>query len=103
MLGNPCDMERIMSIAEKYRLHIIEDCCQALGGSYRGRKLGSYGALGAFSLNNYKVINSGDGGLLVSSDQDLYERAFAFHDQGHFPLRKGVEIGNRTLIGSTCA
>jgi 8-amino-3,8-dideoxy-alpha-D-manno-octulosonate transaminase len=99
MLGNPCDMERILSLAEKYRLHVIEDCCQALGGSYRGRKLGSYGALGTFSLNTYKVINSGDGGLLVTSDQDLYERAFAFHDQGHLPLRKGVEIGNRTLIG----
>jgi dTDP-4-amino-4,6-dideoxygalactose transaminase len=99
MLGNPCDMERIMSLAKKYRLHVIEDCCQALGGSYRGRKLGGYGAFGAFSLNNYKVINSGDGGLLVTSDQDLYERAFAFHDQGHFPLRKGAEIGNRTLIG----
>ena len=99
MLGNPCDMERILSLAEKYRLHVIEDCCQALGGGYHGRKLGSYGALGAFSLNTYKVINSGDGGLLVTSDQDLYERAFAFHDQGHLPLRKGAEIGNRTLIG----
>jgi len=99
MLGNPCDMERILSLAEKYRLHVIEDCCQALGGGYHDRKLGSYGALGAFSLNTYKVINSGDGGLLVTSDQDLYERAFAFHDQGHLPLRKGAEIGNRTLIG----
>ena len=99
MLGNSCDMERILSLAEKYRLHVIEDCCQALGGGYRGRKLGSYGALGAFSLNTYKVINSGDGGLLVTSDKDLYERAFAFHDQGHLPLRKGAEIGNRTLIG----
>jgi 8-amino-3,8-dideoxy-alpha-D-manno-octulosonate transaminase len=99
MLGNPCDMDRILSLAEKYRLQVIEDCCQALGGSYRGRKLGGYGALGAFSLNTYKVINSGDGGLLVTSDRDLYERAFAFHDQGHLPLRQGVEIGNRTLIG----
>jgi 8-amino-3,8-dideoxy-alpha-D-manno-octulosonate transaminase len=99
MLGNPCDMQRILSLAQKYHLHVIEDCCQALGGSYRGRKLGSYGALGAFSLNTYKVINSGDGGLLVTSDQDLYERAFAFHDQGHLPLREGVEVGNRTLIG----
>jgi dTDP-4-amino-4,6-dideoxygalactose transaminase len=80
-------------------LHVVEDCCQALGGCYRGRRLGSYGALGAFSLNNYKVINTGDGGLLVTSDQELYERAFAFHDQGHLPLRKGVEIGKRTLIG----
>lgn len=99
MLGNPCDMDRIMALAQKYNLIVIEDCCQALGGSYRGQRLGTFGACAAFSLNNYKVINSGDGGLLVTNDETLYRRAFAFHDQGHFPLRKGVEIGNRTLIG----
>jgi dTDP-4-amino-4,6-dideoxygalactose transaminase len=99
MLGNPCDMEAIMRIAKKHDLVIIEDCCQALGGSYKGKRLGTYGALGAFSLNNYKVINTGDGGLLVTDSEDLYARAFGFHDQGHKPLRRGVEIGNRTLIG----
>lgn len=99
MLGNPCDMEKIMALADKYNLIIVEDCCQALGGSYRGKRLGTFGACAAFSLNNYKVINSGDGGLLVTNDETLYRRAFAFHDQGHLPLRKGVEIGNRTIIG----
>jgi 8-amino-3,8-dideoxy-alpha-D-manno-octulosonate transaminase len=99
MLGNPCDMGRIQALAEKHQLIIIEDCCQALGGSYRGRRLGTFGALGTFSLNNFKVINAGDGGLLITNHQELYQRAFAFHDQGHLPLRKGVEIGKRTLIG----
>lgn len=99
MLGNPCDMERIQALAARAGLQIVEDCCQALGGSYRGKRLGSLGVLGAFSLNNYKVINTGDGGLLVTDNRALYERAFAFHDQGHLPLRKGVEIGKRTLIG----
>ncbi len=99
MLGNPCDMERILTLAEKYNLIVIEDCCQALGGSYCGQRLGTYGAFGGFSLNNYKVINSGDGGVLITNNQELYKRAFAFHDQGHLPLRKGVEIGQRTLMG----
>jgi dTDP-4-amino-4,6-dideoxygalactose transaminase len=99
MLGNPCDMERIVALAKRRGLTVIEDCCQALGGAYQGKKLGTIGALGAFSLNSYKVIYAVDGGLLVTSDRDLYERAFAFHDQGHLPLRKGVEIGNRSLIG----
>ena len=99
MLGNPCDLERILSLAKRHNLVVIEDCCQALGGGYRGKKLGSYGALGAFSLNSYKVIYAGDGGLLVTSERELYERAFGFHDQGHLPLRKGVEIGHRSLIG----
>ena len=99
MLGNPCDMERILTLAEKYNLIIIEDCCQALGGSYCGQRLGTFGAFGGFSLNNFKVINSGDGGVLITNNQELYQRAFAFHDQGHLPLRKGVEIGRRTLMG----
>ena len=99
MLGNPCDMERILALGEKYNLTIIEDCCQALGGSYRGQRLGTMGVFGGFSLNNFKVINAGDGGVLVTNDQELYRRAFAFHDQGHLPLRKGVEIGKRTLMG----
>jgi 8-amino-3,8-dideoxy-alpha-D-manno-octulosonate transaminase len=99
MLGNPCDMERLGALAQKYNLTMIEDCCQALGGSYQNRRLGTFGALGTFSLNNFKVINTGDGGVLITNNKELYQRAFAFHDQGHLPLRKGVEIGKRTLIG----
>ena len=99
MLGNPADMDAITALAQEKDLHLIEDCCQALGGSYRGKMLGTFGEFGAFSLNNYKVINSGDGGLLVSNSKELYERAFGFHDQGHKPLRKGVEIGSRSTIG----
>ncbi len=99
MLGNPCDMTSICALAEKHDLVIIEDSCQALGASYQGRMLGTFGALGAFSLNNYKVINAGDGGLLVTDSEALYARAYGYHDQGHRPLRQGVEIGNRSLIG----
>jgi dTDP-4-amino-4,6-dideoxygalactose transaminase len=99
MLGNPCDLQPIQALAEKYKLILIEDCCQALGGSYNGRRLGTTGAMGAFSLNTFKVINAGDGGLLVTDDLDLYKRAFAYHDQGHLPLRKGVEVGRRTILG----
>lgn len=99
MLGNPCDMGRIQALAERHHLRIIEDCCQALGGSYQGRKLGTIGALGTFSLNSYKVINTGEGGLLVTNNKALYKRAYAFHDQGHLPLRKGVEIGKRRILG----
>ena len=63
MLGNPCDMEAIMAIAEKHGLMVLEDACQAAGGSYHGRKLGSIGRMGAFSLNVFKTITAGDGGV----------------------------------------
>src|SRR5204862_210248 len=62
MLGNPCDMDRIMPIAKKHKLLVIEDCCQAAGASYHKKKLGTIGNLGAYSLNVFKTINSGDGG-----------------------------------------
>ena len=55
--------------------------------------------MGAFSLNIHKVINAGDGGLVVTDKRELYEKAFAYHDQGHSPLRGDVEIGRRKMIG----
>jgi dTDP-4-amino-4,6-dideoxygalactose transaminase len=99
MLGNPCDMNPIMEVAKKHNLFVLEDCCQALGASYKGNKLGSIGDIGAFSLNINKTITCGDGGVVTTNDKNLYERAFGFHDQGHLPLRMGVEIGKRSLIG----
>jgi dTDP-4-amino-4,6-dideoxygalactose transaminase len=99
MLGNPCDMDSIMAIARRHDLKVIEDACQANGGSYHGSKLGSLGNLGAFSLNIFKTISAGDGGLLITNDTECYETAFAFHDQGHFPQRAGVEVGRRNILG----
>jgi len=99
MLGYPCNMDKIMKIANRHKLFVLEDSCQALGASYKGKKLGSIGHIGAFSLNINKMISSGDGGLITTNEEELYERAFSFHDQGHMPLRMGVEIGKRSLIG----
>jgi len=99
MLGNPCDMDTIMAIAAKHNLYVIEDCCQAVGASYKGRRVGSYGHMAGYSLNVFKTITAGDGGAAGTNDPMLYERAFGFHDQGHKPARMGVEVGNRSIIG----
>ena len=99
MLGNPCDLDAIMAIAKKHDLFVIEDACQALGASYKGKRLGSYGEIAAFSLNTYKTITAGDGGAVATDDDLLYERAFGFHDYGHKAARMGVEVGNRSMIG----
>jgi dTDP-4-amino-4,6-dideoxygalactose transaminase len=99
MLGNPCDMDQIMAIAKKHRLAVLEDCCQAAGASYKSKKVGTIGDMGAFSLNVFKTINSGDGGIIVTGNEDLYEIAFAVHDQGHKPSRLGVEVGTRQVLG----
>lgn len=99
MLGNPCDMDAIMAIAKKHNLYVIEDCCQAVGAGYKGKRVGTIGDMGAYSLNVFKTITTGDGGFVGTSDDMLYERAFGFHDQGHKPCRMGVEVGNRSMVG----
>ena len=99
MLGNPCNMDKIMAIAKKHKLLVLEDACQALGASYKGKKIGTIGNIGAFSLNIFKTINTGDGGLIITNDKSLHEIAFGVHDQGHKPSRLGVEVGNRNVLG----
>ena len=64
MLGNPSDMDAIMALAKKHGLMVLEDACQSAGGSYHGRKLGTIGRMGAYSLNVFKTITCGDGGLV---------------------------------------
>lgn len=99
MLGNPAAMDGIMAIAGKHKLMVLEDCCQALGAYYKNKPIGSIGHVGAFSLNINKTITCGDGGIVITNSKEFYERAFGFHDQGHHPLRSGVEIGKRSIIG----
>jgi dTDP-4-amino-4,6-dideoxygalactose transaminase len=101
MLGNAADMGAIGKIVAEHDLLLLEDTCQAGGGTYDGRALGTFGSFGAFSLNRYKMMTAGDGGILVTDDQHLYERAFALHDQGHIPLRAGGKTAGhpRSLIG----
>jgi dTDP-4-amino-4,6-dideoxygalactose transaminase len=99
MLGNPCKMDEIMDIAEKHDLAVIEDCCQAAGASYQGRKVGTMGLTGAFSLNVFKTITAGDGGIIITRDPDMYAHMYGIHDQGHSPSRTGVEVGARHILG----
>ncbi|HXV43003.1 MAG TPA: DegT/DnrJ/EryC1/StrS family aminotransferase, partial [Anaerolineae bacterium] len=86
LMGNPARMDELKAIAERHGLVLLEDCAQAFGASYKGRPVGSIGQAGAFSFNYAKVITGGEGGLIVTDDENLYKRCFALHDQGHAPL-----------------
>ncbi len=99
MLGNPGHIDEIREIARQNNIFLIEDCAQAFAATYKGKYVGSFGDMGTFSFNFYKTITAGDGGLVATADKNLYERAFAIHDQGHLPLRQGVEQGARTVMG----
>ena len=99
MHGNPADLDPILEIAKKHNLYVIEDSCQGVGGSYKGKFLGTIGDIGAFSLNWFKTITCGDGGMVLTNNENLYVRAYSFHDQAHMPARADDNTNGRTLIG----
>lgn len=80
MRGKPAQMDELMAIAARHKVAVIEDVAQAAGGSYKGRMLGSIGTLGCFSFDYYKILNSGEGGFVVTNDEWLHTRAQSWHD-----------------------
>ena len=82
MSGRPCDMSALKRIAKRRKLVIVEDACQAVGGSYRGKRLGSIGEAGGFSFNQFKIITAGEGGAIVTDDLTGYDKALIHHDGG---------------------
>ncbi len=80
MRGVPCDMDRIMAIAKKHNLKVIEDCAQAVGGTYKGKYLGTFGDCGCFSFQYHKTITAGEGGMIFTQDERLYDRCMGYHD-----------------------
>ena len=84
MWGLPCDMDRIMRVARRRGLLVIEDACQAVGGAYKGRMLGSIGHAAAFSFNYYKNMTCGEGGAVVTRDARAAERARCMIDCCNF-------------------
>ncbi|MGO8674484.1 MAG: DegT/DnrJ/EryC1/StrS family aminotransferase [Limisphaerales bacterium] len=96
MAGVPCDMKAIMAIANRHNIPVLEDCAQANGGTFRGRKLGTFGALGMFSLQWNKNATAGEGGLLATNDAKLYERCVAAHDLG-IPWVNGAALETGTV------
>lgn len=82
MAGAPADLDAVLDVANEHGIPVLEDCAQANGGSYRGRKLGTFGCMAVFSLQLNKNMTCGEGGLVVTNDRRLYERAFSAHDMG---------------------
>jgi len=75
VLGNMCDMERLIKLAEKYHLIVVEDSTEALGSYYKSKHAGSFGLLGAFSYNGNKIITTGGGGMIVTNNEGLAKHA----------------------------
>jgi dTDP-4-amino-4,6-dideoxygalactose transaminase len=82
MAGAPTDMDAVMRIAAAHGIKVLEDVAQCNGGTFGGRKLGTFGDIGIFSLQTNKNITAGEGGLVVTNDDDLFLKALTGHDMG---------------------
>ena len=80
MRGAPADMDALTALAAEHGLILVEDVCQANGASYRGRRLGTFGDAGAFSLQLNKILTTGEGGVMLTDREDLLDLAFDVHD-----------------------
>src|SRR5438034_4850495 len=87
--AHPCDMDPIMEIARRRGVKVIEDVSHAQGGLYKGRLLGTIGDVGAMSLMSRKALPTGDGGMLITDDLTIYERAVAF---GHYARTRSLTL-----------
>ncbi len=109
LFGQPCRMDEIMEIAHRHNLYVIEDCAQAHGAEYDGQKVGTFGDINCFSLQQSKQITAGDGGLVTTDNDELYARARDFHDkfydrtgrtQGRIVQRIGINYRMNEVTGA---
>jgi len=95
IMGQPCDMDRIMEIAGKHNLKVIEDACQAHLGEFRGKKLGTIGNVGCFSFQTTKTISCGEGGAIIGNDEALMDMCYTVQNHGTSRKGKSERIGSK--------
>jgi dTDP-4-amino-4,6-dideoxygalactose transaminase len=97
--GQPADMDAILSIAGRHGLRVVEDACQAWGAEWRGRRVGALGDLGTFSFQASKNITAGEGGIIVTNDNQLEDMVWSLHNVGR---RKGGLWYEHVRTGWNC-
>ena len=88
LYGLTCDMDPIMEVAEKYHIPVIEDAAESHGAEYKGRRAGSFGLASSFSFFGNKIITSGEGGMIVTNDENLYSKMKLLRGQAVSPEKK---------------
>ena len=99
--GCPVQMDEVMKEAKKLGLIVIEDVAQSMGSALNGKPMGTWGDIGCFSLQMNKLITTGEGGVVVSDDDLLFERAVRYHDQGQYREQEGflTDCADRVFVG----
>ena len=94
LYGQPCEMDKIMAIAQKHNLRVVEDCAQAIGSSYKGKKVGTFGDIGCYSFYPTKNLGTmGDGGLCTTNSEELKEHIIALRNHGSHVRYHNDELG----------
>ncbi|MCM4166470.1 8-amino-3,8-dideoxy-alpha-D-manno-octulosonate transaminase [Arenibacter antarcticus] len=99
MCGSMADLAALKAICDQHDLLMVEDSCQAIGGSYEGKPLGSYGDLGCFSFDYVKTITCGEGGALITNNEEFYTTAHQFSDHGHDHIGNDRGAENHPILG----
>ena len=100
MCGAPARIDKIVEISQKHNILVLEDNAQSCGGSYKGEKLGTFGDMGILSFDYYKTITTGEGGMIITNNQDLYNRSDWYHDHGHdHNPNVSRALEGRTILG----
>ena len=82
VFGLPCEMDPILELATRYKLHVIEDACEALGSQYKGRNVGTLGDIGVFAFYPNKQMTTGEGGMIVTNNEDIAVSCRSMRNQG---------------------
>lgn len=99
VFGSMGRMDEIMAVCKKHNLILIEDAAPALGGSYKGKMLGNFGHMSAFSFDFYKIITAGEGGAVATNDDELYDRAHKYSDHGHDHIGNARGAEQHPILG----
>jgi len=99
MCGGMARMDELMALAEKYKLLVLEDACLAVGASYKGKSLGTMGNAGVYSFDISKMITCGEGGAVITNDEEVYKRARSYTDHGHDHTGKDRYTDPHTYLG----
>ena len=100
MCGSAANIDKIMEVARKNKLLVLEDNAQGCGASFKGKKLGSFGDMGTFSFDYVKTVTTGEGGMVITNNLDLYHRSEWYHDHGHDHNPKvSRALEGRTILG----
>src|SRR6476620_5021135 len=95
--GSACDLDKILSVSRKHGIPVIEDACQAHLAEWRDRKVGTYGKAGCFSFQASKNLTSGEGGAILTEDDDLIERCYRFHNNSRGRQNSGDDFSYRQI------